>query len=85
MRSLADSTERIEFKIPEWALTYLINADSSNLTEDEVEKIDNFVQDNHIVVTACPNETDGYFSHTNDIDNLGSTVYDLDCLCSIKD
>jgi hypothetical protein len=79
-----DMNDLIEFDIPTWAVSALINADESGLSDEDQFKLDNFVQD---VVNKYGNanfmlgDVDGKddlgFQHSNDIDNLGSEVYRL--------
>jgi len=69
--------ELIEFDIPNWALSPLINGDESGLSDEEQEKLDAFVQDvvskygNANFMLANEDELDLGFLRSNDIDNLG--------------
>ena len=53
--------------IPTWALCYLINGDSTGLTENDIAIIDKWYADNKVqtITTASVNEgnTYPYFSH----------------------
>ena len=72
----------IDYKLPAWAMSYLINSDASGLTDEEKNKVDDFVRNEinsngwpqfHVV---CP-DNESYFSWQNDIDGpLGADVYD---------
>lgn len=44
--------------IPTWALCYLINGDSTGLTENDIAMIDNWYADNNVqtITTASENE-----------------------------
>ncbi len=69
-----------EYEVPSWALGALINGDYSGLSDEDEQKINNFVQS---VVSEVGNanfyggeEEDRIgFSGFNDIDKLGSEVY----------
>ena len=69
--------ELIEFDIPNWAISPLINGDESGLNDEEQERLDAFVQDvmskygNANFMLADENELDLGFLRSNDIDNLG--------------
>ena len=74
----------IDFTIPEWAMSSLINGDDSGLEDEDISKIDNFVKQ---VASEYGNanfmldDVDGKdnlgFCRQNDIDNLGSNCYRL--------
>lgn len=53
--------------IPTWALCYLINGDSTGLTESDIALIDTWYADNKVqtITTATENECNcyPYFSH----------------------
>lgn len=69
--------ELIEFDIPNWAISALINGDESGLTDEEQEKLNAFVDDvaskygNANFMLPDENEIDLGFLRSNDIDNLG--------------
>lgn len=71
--------ELIEYTIPTWALSSLINGDDSGLKDEDIEKIDKFVAE---VVDTYGNANfmlgeeseESHFSYFNDIDSLGSDV-----------
>lgn len=74
----------IEFDVPEWALSSLINGDDSGLEDEDINKINNFVQgvvndygNAHFMMDDIEGEDNLGFKHSNDIDNLGSNVYRL--------
>jgi hypothetical protein len=70
--------ELLEFKIPDWALSSLINGDDSGLEDEDIEKLDKFVKKtsekygNAYFMLPSEDERDLGFSYSNDIDNLGS-------------
>lgn len=79
-----ENEDLIEFDIPEWALSALINGDKSGLEDEDITKLNNFI--NQVVATYgnaifMLGDIDGEdnlgFKHKNDIDNLGSNVYRL--------
>lgn len=53
--------------IPTWALGYLINGDSTLLTDEEVAMIDRWYADNKVQTITTASEEEGncypYFSH----------------------
>ena len=62
------------FRIPSFYLPYLINDDPEGLTTEEKLQIDAFCIEHGYA--TCP-KGEPCFSHTNDINNLGSDVYDV--------
>ncbi len=83
------SYEKVEFTVPEWSLSYLINGDGSGLDEEEITKLEKFV--NKTVNTygnanfsTVSEESEG-FQRSNDIDNLGSNVHTVAILVDKKD
>jgi hypothetical protein len=74
----------LEFDIPEWALSSLINGDDSGLEDDDIRKIEDFTSrvvskygNAHFMMNDIEGEDNLGFKHSNDIDNLGSNVYRL--------
>lgn len=73
----------IEFMVPEWALTALINGDYSGLEDEDIEKIDAFIKEvsskygnaNFLMGDYDGGKDEYGFKPSNDIDNLGSNVY----------
>lgn len=72
----------IEYNVPEWAMSSLINGDDSGLSEEDIEKLNSFVKDvsnEHgnasFMLGDIEGEDDLGFRHSNDIDSLGSNVY----------
>lgn len=70
---------KYEYKIPSWAMPFLINGDSSGLNLEDYETIRNF----ELVVLAKHGSghwsfesEESYFSHNNDVTDLGSDIYD---------
>jgi hypothetical protein len=72
----------VDYEVPEWALSALINDDYSGLKDEDILKVkkfrkevyDDYGSDNFFIV-----DIDGYsdlgFKKYNDIDSLGSNVY----------
>lgn len=71
-------TEICNYILPSWALPAIVNGDESGLEEGEGEKIANFIEAEGILSVSPQGEE--FFSHTNDLDNMGSTCYDCDVL-----
>lgn len=74
----------IDFSIPDWAGSYLINGDPSGLEDEDIEKVDRFVDrivakygNANFIMPNTDDEMDLGFCHTNDIDNLGSDCIKL--------
>jgi hypothetical protein len=70
--------ELVEFIVPNWALSALINSDESGLTDEDREKLNAFVNDvvsqygNANFMLPGEGEMELGFLRSNDIDNLGS-------------
>lgn len=70
------------FKIPENCLSLIFNDDASGLSEEDIEAWKQFEQQ---MITdgfsngywSYPDNTESYFSYSNDIHNLGDNVVDL--------
>ena len=77
------SDDVYEFKIPEWAVSALINGDTSGLEEEDIKKIESFVNNtsarygNANFSLPSDDQLELGFCRTNDIDNLGSNCYKL--------
>lgn len=75
--------EKVEFDVPEWALPALINGDFSGLDDDEEQKLEKFishVSDFYGNVNFYMDDEEKAskgFKHKNDIDNLGSKVFEV--------
>lgn len=74
----------IDFTIPEWAMSSLINGDDSGLEDEDISKIDNFVKqvaseygNANFMLGDIEGKDDLGFCRQNDIDNLGSNCYRL--------
>jgi len=74
----------LDFDIPEWALSALINGDYSGLEDDDINKLEAFTSriaseygNAHFMMNDIEGEDNLGFKHSNDIDNLGSNVYRL--------
>lgn len=75
------TTEILTYKIPAYLLGYLINGVTDNLTAEEIELADNFVQ-NEKIQTISP-ESEQYFSKSNDVGGLACDVIDCECLVEV--
>lgn len=77
-----NSDDLIGYDVPEWALGSLINGDDSNLEDEDIEKLNRFV-DKVVRENGNANfmlgDIDGKdnlgFQRSNDIDSLGGNVY----------
>lgn len=76
------SDELVEYSIPTWAVSSLINADDSGLEDEDIEKINKFVDNvvarhgNAFFMLGEKSE-ESNFEPYNDIDRLGSDVTTL--------
>jgi hypothetical protein len=72
------------YQIPDYYLGYLYNADATNLTDSEHEEIIEFEKDLLEYYDAkyiiYGNYSEPYFAHNNDINNIGSTVCDVEII-----
>ena len=78
------SDDLLEFTIPEWALSTLINGDNSGNSDEDDQKIDAFVNDTvaeygnaNFMLGDMEGKDNLGFCRSNDIDNLGSNCYRL--------
>jgi hypothetical protein len=73
----------LEFTIPEWAISPLINGDDSGLEQEDIAKLDDFVNrtiteyGNANFMLPSEGEMDLGFKWKNDIDSLGNNCYKL--------
>lgn len=75
MKTTKKQLETFTAKIPSYLLCYLFNGDTDNLTNEEVNNTNKFLRENNC--SAVDVTLYDYFSHSNDIDNLGCTVSDV--------
>ncbi|EXZ98027.1 hypothetical protein M087_4470 [Bacteroides fragilis str. S23 R14] len=70
-------------KIPTWSLCYLINGDATDLTEDEINMIDQWTSDWQVQIVSPFTDEEGnahpYFSHYP-LFGLPTEVEDCDIL-----
>jgi hypothetical protein len=78
------NNDLLEFTIPSWAMSTLINGDSSGNSDEDDQKIDAFVNDTvaeygnaNFMLSDMEGKDDLGFCRSNDIDNLGSDCYRL--------
>lgn len=74
----------VEFDIPEWALSALVNGDESGLEDEDITKLNSFVSNvssnygnANFILGNIDGEDNLGFRNGNDIDNLGDNVYRL--------
>lgn len=63
--------ELIEYRLPDYLGSYLINGDPSGLQDDELDKINQFLEEEGISVVEMKDDASFYW--TNDLDNIGAT------------
>ena len=81
------SIEQYEYRLPVWAICPLVNADNDGLTDNDIVQLKMFENElnglvselnaNHYTIDYGNDDNEPYFSHTNDIDNLGGNVIDV--------
>jgi hypothetical protein len=74
----------IDYNVPEWSLSALINGDYSGLSDEDENKLNRFVDavvkqwgNANFMLNDIDGEDNLGFMHYNDIDNLGNNVYRL--------
>ncbi len=74
--------DMVEYDVPEWSLSALINGDDSGLENEDIVKLNKFKQsvvnqygNAHFMLNDIDGEDNLGFRYNNDIDNLGSNVY----------
>lgn len=74
-------SDLVDFKVPDWAMSFLINGDSSGLEDIEIEKLNNFTEmvvkkyGNAFFMQSDDEKDNLGFCPSNDIDNLGSNCH----------
>ena len=78
------NNDLVEYEIPSWAISALINGDYSGLEDDEITKLNDFIQEvtnahgnAHFMIDDIEGKDNLGFQSYNDIDNLGGDVYRL--------
>lgn len=87
---MEEKTYITEEEIPAWAICYLVNGDSTGLTETEIETVQKWEKDNK-VVDVSPKMIKGKDGEETDISDpyfsafpafgLPSDVYDCNVMC----
>ena len=79
-----ENDDLLEFIIPEWAISSLINGDDSGNSDEDDQKINKFISNivakfgnTNFMLGDIDGKDDLGFRHSNDIDNLGSNCYRL--------
>ena len=68
----------IQYTLPDWSLCYLVNGDSSGLTDSETEQIDRYCESEPAIAAGTFTVmSEPYFAHGNDICSLGCNVVDV--------
>ena len=79
----SNTDDMVEFVIPDWALSTLINGDNSGNSDEDDQKINAFVErivnqyGNANFIMGDYDENDLGFRHSNNIDNLGANCEKL--------
>jgi hypothetical protein len=82
-------TDKVECKIPEWAVNAIINDDWSGIeNQDDINALQDFLGQPEfilpgywvLVINKETGEPESYFSWTNDVNDLGGIVYDMEFL-----
>jgi len=63
--------------IPTWALCYLINGDSTGLTENDITMIDKWYADNKVQSVTTASEDEGIPTHISLISRLSDLLLRL--------
>ena len=71
----AQNFEEYDYQIPTWALGPIVNADSTDCTDEELAQLDEFEKGLPGLGTWHFEDTE-YFSHYNDITDLGGNIVD---------
>jgi hypothetical protein len=88
---MTDNTfDEIECQVPEHCVTYIVYGDYGDLTDEEIERIDSFLEGVYEKADHIPGwwqfSDEGYFHYRNDIDgNLGGNVIDASYVFPISD
>lgn len=69
-------TREIEYTLPTWLVVYYINGDATALTDDEIEKANQWYESNIKNGALSVDNNEAFFSYFNDFDKLGSDCYD---------
>jgi len=77
-----EKPETITYTIPTWCLCSLFNSDDSGLEDSEIEALDSFIEREGLTFdkghwSYDSEDNESYFSHTNDVTNLGDDVVDI--------
>lgn len=62
--------EVLEYRLPDYLACYLINGDSDNLTEQEINEVNDFLKTEDIHIVDMQDDSSFYWS--NDLNNLGA-------------
>lgn len=79
-----EENDLIEYEVPEWSLSALINGDYSGLSDEDENKLNNFTKqvsseygNANFILGDVEHKDNLGFKYKNDIDNLGGNVYVL--------
>lgn len=71
------------YTLPEYILPYIINGDMDNLTDKEVEEINEFIQS--LNKPLFGNFSERFFTHYNDFNNIGATCVEIEISETIEE
>lgn len=71
------TTELLEYTLPDYLASYLVNGDSSSLTDNEIKEIDAFLEKEGVAVLEM--KEDSSFRYSNDLNRLGSNCSTFIC------
>lgn len=80
--------DTVKFVVPEWAVSWIINADASGLTDEEFEAVCFFESEGSTVCEQFGGKTfhwampegEADFRHTNDVTGEAGNCYDIDLI-----
>ena len=77
------NTVKAIVRMPAFAMCYIHNGDTDNITDKEVEMIDQYIEDLEIVVVGMPDSEPFFSSAPWGTNFLAGDYYDVECL--VKD
>lgn len=67
---MIDPEKILEYRLPDYLASYLINGDASGLQDDEIDKINQFLEEEGISILEMKDDSSFYWS--NDLDSIGA-------------
>ena len=81
LKANPNTSNLVDFIVPDWSLPAIINGDISHLDDEEEQKINNFLKmvsskyGNALFLLGDENDDDLGFRRSNDIDSLGANTH----------